>query len=67
MQGGNATLRLRRNAERSIRKGEQTERAFHPVDGTPERLGGPVIGKVPDGPLCREKAVAFFYYMEADT
>ena len=34
----------KRNAKRSPQKGEQTERADHPVDGPPERFCGPPGG-----------------------
>ena len=40
MQGGNATL-LKKEREAFPQKGEQTERADHPVDGSPERFCGP--------------------------
>ena len=43
MQGGNATLR-RKEREAFPQKGEQTERADHPVDGSPERFCGPPSG-----------------------
>ena len=32
----------------SLEKGEQTEKAIHPVDGSPERLCGPAVGADPD-------------------
>ena len=44
MQGGKATLRAMER-EAFPRKGEQTERADHPVDGPPERFCGPPSGK----------------------
>ena len=42
--GGEEPPQAKRNAKRSPRRGEQTERADHPVDGPPERFCGPPGG-----------------------
>ena len=45
---GTGRVRLapaKKEREAFPQKGEQTERAFHPVDETPERFCGPAYGK----------------------
>ena len=43
--GARGLAPVKQEREAFPQKGEQTERAFHPVDETPERFCGPAYGK----------------------
>ena len=51
--------RRNRNAKRFPRKGEQTERGNHPVDGSPERICGPPGGAAPQTEFPKKAACSY--------